>query len=147
MPQLRGHLFRHMAMLLAALFIGSSPLAGVAAASPNEYSLKAAFIFNFAKFVEWPEGAFRRKGEFCIATLGRTPLDRELAALSGKSINGRSIVSPVQHPRRNHSLPGALYQSFGTGQSGEGAGPDQRFAGSEYRRSRGFLPKGGCAGP
>lgn len=89
---LRRPQFRHGVAGLAALFLCHSPLARYAQASPSEYSLKAAFIFNFAKFVEWPESAFRLKGEFCIATLGRTPLDRELAALSGKSINGRSIV-------------------------------------------------------
>ena len=58
----------------------------------GEYRLKAAFIYNFSKFIEWPEHAFRGKREFCVASLGRTPLDKELAALSGKSVNGRSIV-------------------------------------------------------
>jgi hypothetical protein len=58
----------------------------------GEYSLKAAFIYNFSKFVEWPENAFRGRRDFCIATLGRTPLDRELAALNGKVVQGRSIV-------------------------------------------------------
>ena len=60
--------------------------------SMGEYSLKAAFIYNFSKFVEWPESAFRGKREFCIATLGRTPLDRELAGLSGKFVQGHPIV-------------------------------------------------------
>jgi len=58
----------------------------------SENSLKAAFILNFAKLVEWPESALKGKAEFCIATLGRSPLDRELAALNGKSVQGRSVV-------------------------------------------------------
>ena len=49
-------------------------------------------MLNFAKMVEWPEGALKGKGEFCIATLGRTPLRRELAALNGMSVQGRSVV-------------------------------------------------------
>lgn len=60
--------------------------------SSGEYSLKAAFIYNFSKFMDWPDNAFHGKNEFCIATLGRTPLDRSLAALSGRPVHGRTIV-------------------------------------------------------
>jgi hypothetical protein len=77
---------------LAAALMFCTPLAGHAETSANEYSLKAAFIYNFARFVEWPEGAFKHKGEFCIGSLGRSPLDRELSALSGKSVKGRTVV-------------------------------------------------------
>lgn len=79
-------------MGLAAIFIFYLSCAGQAETSSSENSLKAAFIFNFAKFVEWPESAFKGKTEFCIATLGRSLLSRELATLSGKSVNGRNIV-------------------------------------------------------
>jgi hypothetical protein len=65
--------------------------AGAETAS-GEYSLKAAFIYNFSKFVEWPDSALQGKKEFCIGTLGRSPLDRSLAPLSGKIVQGRSIV-------------------------------------------------------
>jgi hypothetical protein len=74
------------------LIMHSLPASGFCETSLGEYSLKAAFIYNFSKFVEWPESAYRGKREFCIATLGRTPLDRELAALGGKVVQGRSIV-------------------------------------------------------
>lgn len=75
-----------------AILLCSLPDQGDAEKPTDEYSLKAAFIFNFAKFVDWPESAFRRKGEFCIGTLGRTPLDRGLAELSGRSLHGRTVV-------------------------------------------------------
>jgi hypothetical protein len=77
---------------LAAIFIFCLPFAGQAETLSSENSLKAAFIFNFAKYVEWPENAFKGKAEFCIATLGRSSLSMELAALGGKSVNGRNIV-------------------------------------------------------
>lgn len=80
------------ALWLAAWLLLSLPSLVASETSIGEYSLKAAFIYNFSKFVEWPESALRGKREFCIATLGRTPLDRELAALSGKNVQGRSIV-------------------------------------------------------
>ncbi|GFO57725.1 hypothetical protein GMST_00500 [Geomonas silvestris] len=65
--------------------------AGTETAS-GEYALKAVFIYNFSKFVEWPESAFKTKGEFCIGSLGRSPVDQSLAALAGRSVQGRTIV-------------------------------------------------------
>jgi hypothetical protein len=88
----RRHPLRLGVLWLAALLLLCTPGSGVSETAVGEYSLKAAFIYNFSKFVEWPESAFRGKRDFCIATLGRAPLDRELAALSGKMVQGRSIV-------------------------------------------------------
>lgn len=79
-------------MGLAVIVLLCLPVAGHTETALSEYSLKSAFIFNFAKFVEWPDNAFKKKGEFCIATLGRSPLDKELAGLAGKSVHGLSIV-------------------------------------------------------
>ncbi len=31
-------------------------------AQTSEYQLKAAFLFNFAKFVDWPSQAFSKRG-------------------------------------------------------------------------------------
>lgn len=60
----------------------------------SEYAVKAAFLFNFAKFVEWPEGAFRSPGEpvtFCV--LGEGPLGGELErAVAGKTVGGRPVA-------------------------------------------------------
>ena len=84
--QHRGTLW--FALLLTFCLSGS----GSGETLVGEYSLKAAFIYNFSKFVEWPESAFRGRREFCIASLGRSPLDRELAELVGRSVQGRSIV-------------------------------------------------------
>ncbi|NTV49639.1 MAG: YfiR family protein [Geobacteraceae bacterium] len=77
---------------LGAVLLFSLPVSGYEETSSGEYKLKAAFIFNFTKFVEWPGSAFRTKNELCIATLGRSPLDRELATLNGKVSQGRRIV-------------------------------------------------------
>jgi hypothetical protein len=85
-------LLRLAALGLALLLPAALPGAGTCETSLGEYSLKAAFIYNFSKFVEWPEGIYRGRKDFCIATLGRSPLDRELAALNGKLVQGRSIV-------------------------------------------------------
>ena len=89
---LGANLFRRGTFWLVATFLFCLPIQGDGETSSSEYSLKAAYIYNFAKFIEWPESALKGKREFCIATLGRTPLDKELASLGSKSVNGRSIV-------------------------------------------------------
>jgi hypothetical protein len=61
---------------------------------PSEYQLKAAFLFNFAKFVEWPEEAFSEpKAPIIIGVLGENPFGEQLEqTVRGKTINGRPFT-------------------------------------------------------
>lgn len=56
----------------------------------GEYQVKAAFLLNFAKFVEWPAG--RVKETFTIGVLGRDPFKSALDSLSGKTVRGKRVV-------------------------------------------------------
>ena len=58
------------------------------AATPNEYELKAAFLFHFAQFVEWPEGAFQdANSPLVYCTLGEDPFHGALDdSLKGKFV-------------------------------------------------------------
>jgi YfiR/HmsC-like len=60
---------------------------------PTEYQLKAAFLFNFAKFVDWPAGSFASpQTPFSICVLGPDPFGRTLDdSLAGKTLSGRAI--------------------------------------------------------
>ena len=64
-------------VFLALLWIGEgSSLNG---AAPTEYQLKAVFLMNFAKFVEWPTTAFRSaQSALTICVLGEDPFGRDL---------------------------------------------------------------------
>ena len=55
---------------------------------PSEYELKAAFLFNFAKFVDWPTNAFAGpQSPFLVCILGTDPFGGALdKALQGKVI-------------------------------------------------------------
>jgi hypothetical protein len=68
--------------------------AGARAQTPNEYQVKAAFLFNFVKFVEWPQYAFKTSTEpitFCI--LGENPFGEALqATVTGKTFDGRTFA-------------------------------------------------------
>jgi hypothetical protein len=61
---------------------------------PSEYQIKAAFLFNFAKFVEWPATALPRPtSPLVIGLLGPTPFGEDLArTIRGKSIDGHPLV-------------------------------------------------------
>ncbi len=62
--------------------------------TPSEYQVKAAFLFNFAKFVEWPDAAFPApNSSFIIGVLGDDPFGPALdKAVEGKTLNDRKIV-------------------------------------------------------
>ncbi len=62
--------------------------------APTEYQIKAAFLFNFAKFVEWPERAFARADSpIVIGVLGDDPFGADLDRLvRGKRIENRELV-------------------------------------------------------
>jgi len=58
----------------------------------EEYQAKTALIYNFAKFVTWPQEVYAdADAPFVIATLGSNPFGRTLNLLNGKKMHGRSI--------------------------------------------------------
>jgi hypothetical protein len=61
---------------------------------PTEYQIKAAFLFNFAKFVEWPPAAFAEAtSPMVIGVLGENPFGDDLEqTIRGKTINNRPLV-------------------------------------------------------
>jgi hypothetical protein len=61
---------------------------------PTEYQIKAAFLFNFAKFVEWPPAAFAEAtSPMVIGILGENPFRDDLErTIRGKTINNRPLV-------------------------------------------------------
>jgi hypothetical protein len=67
--------------------------------SPSEYQIKAAFLFNFVKFIDWPPEAFAdEKGPFIIGILGDNPFGNDLErTVAGKIINDRPITVQVFH--------------------------------------------------
>jgi hypothetical protein len=57
---------------------------------PNEYRLKAAFVYQFPQFVEWPAPAWQGATGVQLCILQPNPFGRELEALvRGESLNGR----------------------------------------------------------
>lgn len=60
--------------------------------SATEYEVKAAFLYSFAKYVEWPDGAVTEE-PFLIGVLGQDPFEQALdVTLQGKSILGHRVA-------------------------------------------------------
>src|SRR6476646_7724323 len=68
-------------------------------AAPSEFQLKAVFLYNFAKFVDWPPGAFASPNDpFIIGVAGEDPFGPYLDdAVRNKTIGSRPFV--VRHVR------------------------------------------------
>ena len=81
-------------LLLLAAFI-FAPLD--AAPPPNEYALKAVFLYNFVRFIEWPEWAFNSRSDpLVIGIVGPDPFGPLLyEAIAGENYHRRPIQ--VQH--------------------------------------------------
>lgn len=74
--------------------------ATVKADSPvsKEYRLKAAFLYNFAKFVEWPAQAESASHPIVIGVWGSNPFGDALeSAVRDRKVNGRAIVVNQVH--------------------------------------------------
>ena len=77
-------------------FLALAAIGPIRAQSPvaEEYSVKAAFLFNFAKFVEWPALAFKGPGDpIAICVLGQDPFGGALQdVVRGKTVANRTFV-------------------------------------------------------
>jgi hypothetical protein len=62
---------------------------------PSEFQVKAAYLYNFGRFVEWPaEGAPDKGGSFQICVLGMDPFGQTLdATLASETIGGKSVMA------------------------------------------------------
>jgi hypothetical protein len=79
--------------VLLALTVGLGTATVLAVQAP-EYDVKAAFLYNFAKFVEWPASTFAGPAApIRICVVGSNPFGGHLQAFTrGKQVNGRTIA-------------------------------------------------------
>ena len=77
-------------------------------AGPSEYDLKAAFIHNIAKFVEWP-AAPHTSGILKLCVLGQNPFGNALDALRDKQIGGLNWEIAPANSRTNLKECGVLF--------------------------------------
>jgi YfiR/HmsC-like len=66
----------------------------------SEYQVKAAYLFNFLKFVEWPEESFADPlAPIVIGVVGEDPFGNALPqVVIGKTVQGRDLVIRIYRP-------------------------------------------------
>ena len=76
-------------LLIFGIFFSSAQTTG-----DHEYQIKAAFLFNFTQFVEWPVDALpETKAPLVIGILGENPFSTYLEEIiSGEQVNGHPLV-------------------------------------------------------
>jgi hypothetical protein len=85
--------------VVAGVLLTAAALRPQAAASadpdrPGEYVVKAAYLYNFVRFVEWPAEALPEpSAPFVVAVLGDDPFHEVLeGAFAGKTLAGHSAA-------------------------------------------------------
>lgn len=77
-------------ILMAALLLLAAARAGAAAVLDDQ--LKAAFVFNFLRYVEWPQESFvTPAAPITVCALGKEPLGGALSAIGGRQAQGRTV--------------------------------------------------------
>jgi len=94
----RRELFARFLLSIALLASGCIPVA--AQVAPDEHRLKAAFLYRFPQFVEWPAQATTGRTTLDVCVLAPNPFDGVLEELAeGEQLEGRALH--VRHPDDN----------------------------------------------
>ncbi|MGE5927267.1 MAG: YfiR family protein [Gemmatimonadota bacterium] len=93
-PKRRRRLRPRTALLLLATWLPARALHAQALNGPVEYQVKAAYLLNFTRYVEWPAQAFTSPTapiELCV--LGSDPFEGALEqAVAGRVTRGRPLI-------------------------------------------------------
>jgi len=97
-PRLTGRrqhtLLASMTLFLLPMWLMAFPAYGAGESEDLEHSVKAAFLYKFASYVEWPANAFpKADAPIAIAVTGSDVIAAELGRLvAGRTAQGRPIV-------------------------------------------------------
>lgn len=85
--------FFHLIILISVLTLKSQAQMGFTV-YPSEYQVKAKYLYNFTRFVDWPDQTFSHSDTpYIIGILGEDPFGIDLdKTVEGKKIKGRSFI-------------------------------------------------------
>ncbi len=98
-PVMPGFFQRTVSLLvLAGLVLHASSAPGQEAPAeatlPDEYTMKAVYLYSFGRYCQWPQGAFASdSGSFVIGILGEDPFGETIDKIAAKkTLHNRRIV-------------------------------------------------------
>ena len=81
-----------VALVAANVLIGLPPGAHAQSSPLREHEIKAAFLYNFVKFVDWPSEVLPETSDtITICVLSDDPSAEALESLRGKMVKGRRL--------------------------------------------------------
>jgi hypothetical protein len=91
---LRRCLCSFLCLPLVLCIAVSGVVAGAESPAPTMHQVQAAFLFNFAKFVTWPDDAFQRsENSLIIGVLGEDPFGAVLEeTIRDKTVMGKKLA-------------------------------------------------------
>jgi len=89
----RSHRLGILLLLSAVWFLHVATV--LMAEQANEFQVKAAYLYNFGKFVEWPAGVPASQGDsFVVCVLGTDPFGSTLdSTFSNERIKGKNVLA------------------------------------------------------
>ena len=92
-PCSRRRFLQFRTVLIAWVFFAATGLPAQQP-KPNEYQVKAAYLYNFGRFVKWPAGIAAVQGDsFAVCVLGQDPFGSTLdSTLAGEALDGKPVV-------------------------------------------------------
>lgn len=82
---------RPACLILSGLALWLGPWQTLTADGLSEDQIKAAYLYNFAKFVEWPAEALPANANIVLCVIGNNVLDGALQALDGRKAGEREL--------------------------------------------------------
>jgi len=109
---------RRLTLLVAFQLLVASAWASGGGTSDIEYQIKAAYLYKFASYVEWPPAVFSDANTpITIGVMGAGDIATELSNVkSGVSVNGRTVQVRLLKP--GDSLTGVQILFIGRQESG-----------------------------
>jgi len=98
-PSRQRRILSRLALILAGC-AGFSSWAAAQEPKPQEYQVKAVYLYNFGRFIDWPAGAAKDE-PFAICVLGADPFGPALDdTVAGETIGDRKLVARrIANPR------------------------------------------------
>lgn len=91
----RRHLrvWRPFATVIAMLVLLHIPTLQAQQPKVSEYQVKAAYLYNFGKFVKWPASSANKSAFFAVCVLGQDPFGSTLdSIMAGEELDGKYLV-------------------------------------------------------
>ena len=79
-------------MIIVSALVISGDMARGESECSQEYKVKAAFLYNFIKFVEWPKEKVADSNMITIGIIGKNPFGKAFEPLKDKQVKDKRVV-------------------------------------------------------